>query len=38
VLLKDADSNAEARAFLEFLRSAMAGRIIEAAGYAVPSR
>lgn len=38
LLLKRAATNAEARALLEFLRTDAGGRIIEAAGYAVPSR
>lgn len=38
VLLKQAASNADARALLEFLRSDAAGRIIRAAGYVVPPR
>jgi molybdate transport system substrate-binding protein len=38
VLLKEAASNADARELLEFLRSDAAGRIIRAAGYAVPPR
>lgn len=38
VLLKQAASNADARELLEFLHSDAAGRIIRAAGYAVPPR
>ena len=37
VLMKSAAANVDARGLLEFLRSDAAGRIIEAAGYAVPS-
>jgi molybdate transport system substrate-binding protein len=36
ILLRRASGNAAARAFLDFLRSAEAARVIEGAGYAVP--